>query len=193
MKWILIFVTVFASSGGDVLCASGMSDEKKLGDVRPTSFLRVIQFILTRRKVILGWLCYAAAFFSLLALLALVPLSVAVPATGLSFVVDTLGARFILHERVHLRRWLGVICVCAGVFLAVRPAQSARPSGAGGVPVQASQHQPGNDKSGSKRLDQKSAMAEVFAKPRRLETSNCISADEDDCVTHARDGFHHRR
>jgi drug/metabolite transporter (DMT)-like permease len=55
----------------------------------------------------------------MLGLFSIVPLSIAVPATALGFVFDTFGARFILREHVHWKRWVGVACVTAGVILAV--------------------------------------------------------------------------
>jgi drug/metabolite transporter (DMT)-like permease len=58
------------------------------------------------------------SFFALLALLAREELSVAVPATALSYVVGTLGAKFLLGERVSPMRWFGVLLVCVGVALA---------------------------------------------------------------------------
>jgi drug/metabolite transporter (DMT)-like permease len=82
--------------------------------------VRAIRYIVTRRLVVLGGLCYATAFFSLLTLLSIAPLSIAVPATALGFVVDTIGARFLLRERVPWKRWAGVLCVTAGVILTVK-------------------------------------------------------------------------
>ena len=120
MKWILILCTVFLSSTGDVLCAKGMSEGGELQDFRPSGLGRMARYIATRRMVILGASFYAAAFFSLLGLLSIAQLSIAVPATALSFVVDTLGAYFILHEHVHWRRWIGVLCATAGVVLAAQ-------------------------------------------------------------------------
>lgn len=116
-KWLLILLTVAASSSGDVLCAKGMSAGGELTNFRPGAVFRAI---LARRLVILGWLCYAASFFSLLALLSVAQLSVAVPATALGFVLDTIAARLFLHEHVPWRRWAGVVCVAAGVVLTVR-------------------------------------------------------------------------
>lgn len=127
LKWALIFCTVFASSGGDILCAKGMSEGRELHDFRPTGLLRTVEYIVTRRLVILGYVCYAVAFISLMGLLSVAPLTVAIPATAFSFVIDTLGASFILHEHVHWKRWLGVICVTAGVILAVRSEPPAKP------------------------------------------------------------------
>lgn len=120
MRWILILCTVFLSSTGDVLCAKGMSEGGELQDFRPSGLGRMARYIATRRMVILGAFFYAAAFFSLLGLLSVAQLSVAVPATALSFVVDTLGAYFVLHEHVHWRRWIGVLCVTTGVIIAVQ-------------------------------------------------------------------------
>ncbi|MGB6130638.1 MAG: EamA family transporter [Acidobacteriaceae bacterium] len=120
LTWVLILSTVFSSSGGDILCARGMSSGRELNDFRPSGLGRAIRYIVTRRMVILGGLCYAVAFFSLLGLLSVAQLSVAVPATALSFVVDTIGARYVLREHIPWKRWAGVACVTAGVILTVR-------------------------------------------------------------------------
>lgn len=157
LKWLLIVSTVFASSAGDILCAKGMSEGRELNDFHPTGVLHALEYIFTRRLVILGYLCYALAFISLMGLLSVAQLTVAVPATAFSFVVDTLGARFILHERIHWKRWIGVICVTAGVVLAVRSGPSsttplARPSGPGCAAVQPCKDQPRNDHPGAERL-----------------------------------------
>lgn len=120
MQWGLILLTVFSSSGGDILCARGMTQGGELSDFGPSGIVRAIRYIVTRRLVILGGLCYAVSFFSLLTLLSVAPLSIAVPATALSFVVDTVGARFVLREHVPWKRWAGVLCVTAGVILTVK-------------------------------------------------------------------------
>lgn len=157
LKWLLIVSTVFASSAGDILCAKGMSEGRELNAFHPTGLLHALEYIFTRRLVILGYLCYAVAFVSLMGLLSVAELTVAVPATAFSFVVDTLGARFILHERIRWKRWLGVICVSAGVVLAVRPGPAspplARPSGAGRVAVQPCKDQSHDNHARAKRLN----------------------------------------
>jgi len=120
IQWGLILLTVCSSSAGDILCARGMSQGGELSDFGPSGIVRAIRYIVTRRLVILGGLCYATAFFSLLTLLSVAPLSIAVPATALGFVVDTIGARFLLRERIPWKRWAGVLCVTAGVILTVK-------------------------------------------------------------------------
>lgn len=123
LKWMLIFLTVVSGSCGDVLCAKGMSSGGELRYPRPSAVARALRYIITRRLVILGIFFDAIGFFSLLALLSIAQLSVAVPATALGFILDTIGARVFLHERVHWRRWVGVGLVAVGVLLAVGPRQ----------------------------------------------------------------------
>ena len=128
LKWALILLTVFCSSCGDILCARGMSQGGELTDFGRAGLMRIVRYIITRRMVILGGISYAAAFFSLLCLLKVAQLSVAIPATALSFVIDTIGAHFFLGEHVPWRRWAGVICVTAGVILAVKSGPAAAPT-----------------------------------------------------------------
>lgn len=122
LKWVLIILTVFVSSAGDILCAKGMSQTGELHAHDISALARVLRFIATRKLVILGIFCYAVAFFSLMGLLSVAKLSVAVPATAFSFVLDTLGASLVLKEHVPWKRWVGVVCVTLGVILVIQPA-----------------------------------------------------------------------
>ncbi|HEX4155434.1 MAG TPA: EamA family transporter [Acidobacteriaceae bacterium] len=117
--WLLILLTVVAGSCGDLFCAKGMASGGELTGFRPSHIGRLLRSIITRRMVILGAACDALSFFSLLGLLSRAQLSIAVPATAFSFVVDTLGAHFFLREHIPWKRWLGVLCVAAGVLLTV--------------------------------------------------------------------------
>lgn len=65
----------------------------------------------------LGVACMAGAFFALLAALSVAPVSLVEPATSLSFVLNTLGAQFILKERVNRTRWIGTLLVTGGAYL----------------------------------------------------------------------------
>lgn len=171
LKWILIVFTVFVSSAGDILCAEGMSEGSEVEVHGTRSVGHTLRYIVTRRMVILGWMCYAAAFFSLVALLSVTKMTIAIPATAFSFVVDTIGAKFILHEHIPWRRWIGVVCVTAGVVLAVKPAGNISPSpltrtaGTGSIAVQAGKNQPGCHEGGPDELNVQCAPREVLAKP----------------------------
>jgi drug/metabolite transporter (DMT)-like permease len=149
LTWLLIVITVILGSAGDVLCAKGMASGGEIGSFTPSRLGGLIRSIVVRRLVILGWICDAISFFSLLALLSVAQLSIAVPATALSFVVDTLGARFFLHEHVHWKRWLGVLLVTAGVLLTVQSGNVKVLTGTRGpapAAVKPDHHQAGNHK-----------------------------------------------
>jgi drug/metabolite transporter (DMT)-like permease len=164
MKWLFIVLTVCMSSAGDVLCAAGMSQGAEVADFHPRGIVRILRFIVTQRRIILGGLCYAAAFVALLGLLSSTRLSVAIPATALSFVLDTIAARFLLREHVPWKRWAGVVLVCIGVYLTVRPT-STGPAGLPSTPVQAHQDQPRHHQRRPRQLDRQSAAAEVLREP----------------------------
>jgi drug/metabolite transporter (DMT)-like permease len=135
LKWLIILLTVVSGSCGDILCAKGMSSGGELSYSGPSAVARALRFIVTRRLVIIGAFFDAVGFFSLLALLSVAQLSVAVPATALGFVADTLGARFFLHEHVHWKRWLGVILVAAGVLLTVGTGPRRKVGGPEAIPI----------------------------------------------------------
>ena len=149
LTWLLILITVVLGSGGDVFCAKGMATGGPVSSSSLSGLGRLVRSIVTRKMVILGWICDGISFFSLLALLSVAQLSIAVPATALSFVVDTLGARFFLREHVHWKRWLGVLCVTAGVLLTVQSSNGKVLSGTRAptpASVQPHHHQPGHHK-----------------------------------------------
>ena len=62
----------------------------------------------------------ALAFYALLVLLSWEPISLVIPASALSYVVGTFGAKYILGEDVTTARWAGVILVCIGVALVAK-------------------------------------------------------------------------
>jgi drug/metabolite transporter (DMT)-like permease len=80
----------------------------------------VLQFL--GRAVRSGWFwagvpLMALSFYALLLLLSWEPISLVIPASALSYVVGTFGAKFLLREDVSTARWAGVILVCLGVAL----------------------------------------------------------------------------
>ncbi|AYN26266.1 MULTISPECIES: 4-amino-4-deoxy-L-arabinose-phosphoundecaprenol flippase subunit ArnE [Enterobacteriaceae] len=74
------------------------------------------------RLHLLGWLALSVLLLGcamLLWLLVLqrVPVSVAYPMLSLNFIFITLAARFIWHEPVSLRHWLGVVVIICGISI----------------------------------------------------------------------------
>jgi len=116
VKWVLVSVMVFATVLSDLLQSHEM---KRAGEqsVSARGLARLLHIIAQRRLLILGIACNAISFFAFMALVQAEPLSFAVPASAASFVLETLLAKFVLHERIGARRAAGALAVLAGVVL----------------------------------------------------------------------------
>ena len=116
MKWLLVIVMVSATVLSDLLQSYEM---KQAGEqsVSARGLARLLHTIARRRLLILAILGNAVSFFTFMALVQNEPLSFAVPASAASFVLETLLAKFVLHERIGARRASGTLLVLAGVVL----------------------------------------------------------------------------
>jgi drug/metabolite transporter (DMT)-like permease len=116
MRWLLVAAMVFSTVLSDLLQSYEM---KRAGEqsVSARGLRRLLHVIAQRRLLILAIVCNALSFFSFMALLQAEPLSFAVPASSASFVVETVLAKFVLHERLGARRTAGALAVLAGVVL----------------------------------------------------------------------------
>jgi drug/metabolite transporter (DMT)-like permease len=118
MRVIVAFaILILGSTGGEIAITYGMKSVGEPARLRPRA---VLQFL--GRAVGNGWFwagvpLMALSFYALLVLLSWAPISLVIPASALSYVVGTFGAKFILGEDVSSARWAGVILVCIGVAL----------------------------------------------------------------------------
>ena len=117
MKWLLIGIIVAATSLGEVLQAMGMRRHGEIRDFRPAALRRAMALLARNGLVIGSVLAMAVSFFAYMDLLTVAELSFAVPATAITYVLETVLARFILKERVNWLRWAGASLVICGVAL----------------------------------------------------------------------------
>jgi len=112
MRVILaLAVLILGSTGGEIAITYGM---------KATGEPALLQFL--GRALRNGWFwvgvpLMAVSFYALLVLLSWEPISLVIPASALSYVVGTLGAKYVLREQISAARWAGVLLVCAGVAL----------------------------------------------------------------------------
>jgi uncharacterized membrane protein len=112
-----LFVVVVAGTLGEICITKAM---KRIGEVQefsPRAILRALARAFTTGPMWLGFLLMALSFFAMLELLSREDVSFIIPATAASYVAGAVGAKFLLHERVSRRRWLGVVLVSVGVAL----------------------------------------------------------------------------
>jgi drug/metabolite transporter (DMT)-like permease len=111
--WLLVFLIVGATTAADLLQSSAMKQHGEIHDLN-----RSLWASLARKRALIGSVFFmAVSFFSFAALLSIADLSFAVPATALSIVVETVLARWALHEKVEAQRWTGAVLVACGVAL----------------------------------------------------------------------------
>ena len=108
-RWILVGLCVASTTVGDVFRSLGMRHHGALRDYRPGAIAR-------NWMVILSTCAMAVSFFSFMKLVSIAPMSFAVPTSALTFIPETLLARFVLREAVDWRRWSGIGLILAGVF-----------------------------------------------------------------------------
>jgi drug/metabolite transporter (DMT)-like permease len=122
LTWASIFSVAATAIAGDVLTAGAM---RRLGDldvIRARSGLvGAIKAVVSSPMFLLGVLCMALSFFTLLFTLSRVDVSLAAPASAsLTFIGNAVAAKVFLRENVDKRRWLAALFVCVGVALLVR-------------------------------------------------------------------------
>jgi drug/metabolite transporter (DMT)-like permease len=117
MKWVWLAITVLSSTVGDLMSAKGMVAHGEIEHFGAERTARLLRYIVTHRLVLGGIGFNAISFFSFLALLSVVEVSFAVPATALAYILKTALAGWYLGEHVNLRRWIGAVLVAAGLVL----------------------------------------------------------------------------
>lgn len=114
---VFLCFLILGSTGGEIAITRGMKATGEPARLRP---LELLQFL--RKALCNGWFwagvpLMALSFYALLLLLSWEPISFVIPASALSYVVGTFGAKYILGEDISFARWSGVLLVCLGVAL----------------------------------------------------------------------------
>jgi drug/metabolite transporter (DMT)-like permease len=89
----------------------------EIRDFRPGALRRAAALLSRNRFVIGSVIAMAISFFAYLGLLSIADLSFAVPATAITYVLETVLAKFLLKEHVNWLRWAGASLVICGVAL----------------------------------------------------------------------------
>jgi drug/metabolite transporter (DMT)-like permease len=121
MTAMMIALVVIGGSVGDVFITKGMKQVGEIATLNLRELLRVAGRALTNRWFLAGLLFMAVSFFAFLAVLSWADLSLVLPATSISFVITTLGAKLYLKEEISAVRWAGIVLVCIGVALISLP------------------------------------------------------------------------
>ena len=115
MKWTLVTLLIVATTIGDVFRSIGMRRHGEIHDFRPGAIRRAFSMVARNSLVIISTCAMAVSFFSFMKLVAIAPMSFAVPMSAATFIPETLIARTFLNEAVDWRRWIGIGLIVIGV------------------------------------------------------------------------------
>ena len=118
---IVIAIIVLSTSAGDVLIARGIRQIGENPAMNLIDWLQMARRVCRNVSFLSGLSLMAVSFFAFMAVLSWADLSLVVPATSVSYVVSTVGAKFILKEKVNRLRWLGTLLVGLGVAFVSLP------------------------------------------------------------------------
>ncbi len=117
MKWSVVGIMTAATVIGEVLQAKGMRRHGEIRDFRPGALGRAFAVVARNRFVIGGFAAMAVSFFAFMKLLTVAELSFAVPVSAVTYVAETILAKYVLGEKVNRVRWAGALLVAGGVVL----------------------------------------------------------------------------
>jgi drug/metabolite transporter (DMT)-like permease len=104
LKWLLVAILICATTIGDVFRSLGMRQQAG-----------ALSGAVTNPYVIISTCSMAVSFFTFMKLVAIAPMSFAVPMSAAAFIPEMLLARWLLKEDVDWRRWTGAGLIAIGV------------------------------------------------------------------------------
>jgi len=114
---LAITIIVMSTSLGELLIARGLRRVGEFSSVKLRDLISYGKGLLSSITFLGGFIFMAVSFFAFMIALSWADLSLVVPATSISYVVTTLGAKFYLREKISSLRWAGTLFVCLGVLL----------------------------------------------------------------------------
>lgn len=131
---VLTLFSVFLSTAGQLLLKSGMARVGYIGGERLGKPLALVLEMMGTWQIVLGLgLFFISAGFWLL-VLSRIPLNLAYPFAGLTYLLIALFGKFVLKEQVPGIRWLGVAMIIAGILVVGKSAPSEAPGEVATVP-----------------------------------------------------------
>jgi multidrug transporter EmrE-like cation transporter len=120
--WWMILLSVSSGVAGQTMIKLGVSHP---GATDATSNLGSLLFLILRSPyILLGLGLYGVGALAWIAVLARLDLSIAYPFLALNFVLVALVSYAALGESIPILRWMGILVICAGIFLVARSSSS---------------------------------------------------------------------
>jgi multidrug transporter EmrE-like cation transporter len=114
---LLLLVSVGFSIAGQITLKSAMNRVGRIGSAEVAAAADTIVRVAKEPRLWLGLTLFGISSLFWMVVLSRVPLSVAYPFVGISYVVIVLMSHFVLNENVPALRWIGVLVVAAGITI----------------------------------------------------------------------------
>jgi multidrug transporter EmrE-like cation transporter len=117
MSIALLIVSVGFAIAGQVTLKSAMNQIGRIGTSEVRAVGATVSKAAREPRLWAGLTLFGISSLFWMVVLSRVPLSVAYPFVGVSYIAIVLLSRLILHEHVPLLRWVGVLVVAAGIAI----------------------------------------------------------------------------
>ena len=114
---VLLFVSVFFAIGGQFTLKSAMERIGRIGTAQMSQPLDTVTRALAEPRLWVGLTLFGVSALFWMVVLSRVPLSVAYPIVGVSYVIVVVLSRFLLHEHIPTLRWVGAVVVAIGIAI----------------------------------------------------------------------------
>lgn len=114
---VLLVISVGFAVAGQVTLKSAMERVGRIGGAEVSAAGDTLMRAAKEPRLWLGLFLFGISALFWLVVLSRVPLSVAYPLVGVSYILIVLLARFVLHETVPPMRWVGVVVVATGIAI----------------------------------------------------------------------------
>lgn len=112
---ILLVTSVSLAVAGQLTLKSAMEKVGRIGTAEVSAPIATVKKVASEPLLWVGLLLFGVSAVFWLVVLSHVPLSVAYPVVGLSYILIVGFSRFALHESVPALRWIGVLIVALGI------------------------------------------------------------------------------
>lgn len=114
---LLIVLTVCLNTAGQFMMKAGIN---RIGTIDLSRFLHYLPRIVVSPFVMGGFASYAVSAVLWIVILSRAELSWAFPMVSLSYVITAILSPVLLGESFSVQRFIGILVICAGVFLVSR-------------------------------------------------------------------------
>ena len=113
----LLAVSVVFAVSGQLTLKSAMDEIGRIGSREVSAAGETMKRAIKEPRLWIGLTLFGVSALFWLVVLSRVPLSVAYPFVGVSYILIVAFARFFLHEHVPTLRWIGVVVVALGIAI----------------------------------------------------------------------------